>query len=237
VALAAKRKMESRREEAVESAAEGAIEFVADLAPRDTNRYVRAWIMAARAVGLRAPPLPPLRPSAEHGRAMRRLARLTASAERRLAKDTRAREFWHNVYTNRYERTGRKGRWRNDALRKVGAADRRMAKAAEVVQRYREVAGVLERSPTGVIIWGRRPGKRGHGLSTVPRVIEREFGGTARREVGRNGEPTIKLINREPHARIVERNWRLALRARAMAAKRFRKVMKGRHQASGTGDQ
>jgi len=240
-------------EELLREGVRAAVGFMVNRAPKDTNRYARAWQVAALRAGAGGINVLPVKPSGfmkaadVEGRQRQHLARW----ERTLAHQARARLYWFNVYENRYVRTGRKGRWRDDAMRKLKAAEWREARAAEIVKRIRENLAVLASDPSAVVIFGRRKkvaapetsqlpfsdkesvkfqrklDRAAYALGQVDRVIAGTYGGSG--EVVR-GETRVVIIlkNLEPHARIVERQHRLVLRSISVA-KQTTRAAGGRH--------
>lgn len=83
------------------------VQRIDDAAPRDTQRYVRGWIMAGREVGVTSLPLPGVRPS-------KRAEEIKAALLRRA-------KYWDYI-VRRYEAQGRRDKWERKARRKLASA-------------------------------------------------------------------------------------------------------------------
>mgnify|MGYP000305106572 CR=1 FL=1 len=156
--------------------------------------------------------------------------------------EAEARNYWNTIFENRYNRVGRKGRWRDDAMRKMKAAEWRARRAAEIVRRIEEAVLTLKNDPSAVVIFGKKSKARGmliaspgvsgdaaadarfarrleraaFALGQVGRVISKVYGGGG--SVNRDGSRVwVTLIHYEPHAHIVNRKHRLVQRSMAVA--------------------
>lgn len=179
----------------------------------DTRRYLRGWQEAVNKAELLTFPLSPLEPS--------------RFAEQRLGVLEEAVEFWRKE-VERWEEIER--RWREkdhrgevpegtptpDQWRGPKAAKRIYAEAQ---RRYDEFAAS---DFTAAFFYGRT---KSRGLTSVSRFDTKVRGGDGRLVVTPEKAHYV-LINREPHAKIVERKkkwaFRLAGRAFVIGAKRMR---------------
>jgi len=244
---------------AVGHIARNAALFIIAHSPRDTNRFARAWAIAMNQ-GKLGPAVPVLKT-----RKSTFLAK--AGVEERIAKDLRAwrrrlptlrksQLFWHGVFENRYERVGRKGRWRDDAMRKMKAAEKRVAKCQEIIKRLEDaLAMVRDSGGNAIVIFGRKKAaskaglilgidgvdgggafdadrekfrkrveKTAFALSQLHRVIVKTYGGSAE-WLSTGDKVVVRLINLEPHARIIEKKHRLVQRSMAVARRDRKKIV------------
>lgn len=138
-------------------------------APRDTNRYVRAYMQAANQIGVGK-----AEPPVQEGK----------FAEEFLTRLETQVSYWQTRY-NQYVNAGRtKERY----FRKI---EKRLTKAREQLQKW---------NPSAIIIFGRRSAKGGN---TLTRAIGEVYGGEGR-FVESGNRTFLQLVNKEPHARIVE---------------------------------
>lgn len=196
---AVRRAMDGAAEELLRDQAREFVQFVVTAAPKDTNRYARAWAMAGNAAGLGPFPVPEVRES-----------RFWAQNRERLLNQVNRMQdsvdFWTRIIAERYDKQGRRGKWRSDAVRKLARAERRLRRAREELEKFMRAEG-------GAAILIGRAGKAGNLKLTVRHKI---YGGTGR-EFMVAGRTFIQLHNREAHARIVERRHRLVARGMALA--------------------
>lgn len=192
------------------------------LSPADTNRYRRAWAIAANEAGVGPFAVPEVVPSKYNERLKERLE-LQAERWQRIAEDKRkSAEYWQRVYENRYAREGRRGKWERDCAAKRDKAAKIAEKAAKVAARAREEADMIR--PDSIVIWGRRkkaPGGKGYlsaaedlRIGRLATVRVKVHGGTGYVVATSRGGYII-LHNLEPHASIVEKNSRVVSRASA----------------------
>lgn len=193
-----RRRMGGARKAALRAMVEAAFEPMIREAPRDTNRFVRGWIMAARDVKATRVAVPAVKPS-------RYRAEILAILEGQVAVLARALDRKRGVLDRWYTARGRSvSRGYGARLRReVAAAERRLRRAVEELAKARgESAALLFDAVRG----GRR----------VSTVRERIYGGSgAYLEAG--GRVFARLHNKEPHARIVERRTGLLRRANSRA--------------------
>lgn len=231
----------SAAEEAAKfSARHGAGWMVAN-SPRDTHRFVRAWQIAMNQAGIGPVPVSKVKRSGfvERARVEQRLTRQLTFWKRAAHREMQAAAYWNTIYENRYNRVGRKGRWRDDAMMRLKKAQWRADRAAEIVRRLDEAVATVKSDPNVIIIFGknakvrtrdlllnapgggfdnddakfqRRLEKAQFSLGQVTRVISKVYGGTG--VVERSGtRVVVRLTNMEPHARIVEKQHRLVQRS------------------------
>lgn len=196
------------------------VEQLARTSPRDTNRYVRGWIDAGNQAGLGTRRLPTIKQPRDTKFGLERLITQHERARKRVVRAEKSLEFWDNILTNRYERTGRRGRWRRDASRKRAAAKRTLVAATKQFERARQI--LLDATGTddgrgatlnaGVIVIGGRKTKKATSLSSLASVRTKPIGGEGQMLI-LGGRLVLRLANLEPHARIVERRHRVMRRA------------------------
>lgn len=210
-------------ERAVRGLAAEFVDGVMSVAPRDTNRYVRGWALAARAAGVGNVTVPSLEPS-QYNEYL--IDRLELQAHRWAARLTKAKESHSRLaamYESRYASTGRSGKWERDMAAKVKAAETRVRRTQALHDAAAESLAALKADPTALVIWGRET-KREFSKSQLSLVRNKLYGGTGK--VERIGDRTIiTLHNMEPHSSIVEKQHRVVARALArVRAQGLRKV-------------
>lgn len=207
-----KRNGPEARARALEFGMGGAVSYLLKHSPRDTNRYVAAWAMAANEGGLGPFTAPQIRPSRD-----------AEKIEARLSKQywkwhDEAEEFTQIV--RRYEEQGRRDKWYRDAKRKLRKYEKLRDRAGQTLDEF-YLAGGLAGSI--ILIAGRKAGKRGPGLSSLASIRPTFYGGKGER-IQAGSRTFIKLTNLEPHARLVERRSKTlkvaSIRARKIGVKR-----------------
>lgn len=188
----------------------------------DTGRYLRGWQMASNKAGLGPTPLEPLRTSRWDAKNRHRLQ---MQADRWALE----RERWVNIVLSYERRKGFKPSWKSykEAVRildRVGdLEDHALAQLENINKSPAERA---EGEGPAIFIAGRKSRAKldkGRGsarsmfrISQVERAILTTFGGDGR--IYRQGEAWVVFgVNKEPHARIVEKNKRILARALADA--------------------
>lgn len=168
------------------------IEGINEIAPRDTNRYIRGWLLAANDVGLKVPVVP-LEPNSRRTEYLAKLAEQIDSLDKQIEGIEKRLELW-------YERKGRRlgawGRKRKSELRKLR---RRRVRAGEELDKalgteyfsYFDAGSAFE-------------AKNKRKLSTVREKI---YGGKGEMFTA-GGQLFVRLTNMEPHANIVEKRRR-----------------------------
>lgn len=184
------------------------------VSPRNTQRYVRAWLDAGNRAGLGPFVLPPIRPD-RYAKLYRRYLLYQVSQFERIVRDNM--------------RQGRTDRAASTARRRLAAAKRELS-------RYRPDSIVI-----GLQIFaGRRGGERYVRFGTRPVVTVRHkvYGGEGRSAMV-GSDAVVSLKNLEPHARLVERRFsivkRLERAARSVGAPRASRETLGRLAAAGRG--
>lgn len=174
-AMGLKRKHEEMRSKAGERArvavghiARNAGLFIIANSPRDTNRFARAWAIAMNEAKL-GPAVPVLKTRKgqfiENARVEERIADDLRRWRRRLGPLNEARVYWHGIFENRYQRIGRKGRWRDDAMRRMKAAEKKVAKAQEIIRRLEDaLAMVRDSGGNAIVIFGKKKAASKAGL-------------------------------------------------------------------------
>lgn len=202
------------------------VTFIIRTAPRDTNRFVRGYILAWNSIpGARKKTLPPLEVSEFADR-------IEDALRRDLAFATRVREGFHKKVRRlkgiraNTARGGARGESLSSLDKRIRKAERELDKAGDLEDRAITNLESFERAkannePGFAIVFARRRGKKGSktALSRVSRVFtaDRTFGGVGR--LVRIGPDAwaLQLENLEPHARIVNRRTRVVSRAAALA--------------------
>ena len=180
------------------------VDTLETLSPRDTNRYVRAWIQAGRDAGVTEKPMPPLRASRNRERYLEKLrAQLEFWAGRlRYARGRMEQYENHDAQARpRKDGTPRAKRTAQPYYAKMKRLARRAEKQIERAARELEKA---EGSEAFVFfdVEGITQRRQGRSLSTVRDTV---YGGEGR--MLRHGTTAyVELRNKEPHARIVERH-------------------------------
>lgn len=146
-------------------------QVVSQKGPRDTNRYVRAYMVASNELGIGLA-IPAVKPGHFANEFLPMLRRQVA--------------YWEM----RDEQYRRENRTHQKYYRKIQA---RLMKAREQLQKWDE---------TSIIIFGRASRAQGGG-ATLTRAVSRVFGGEGR-FIDHDHLTFIQIVNKEPHARIVE---------------------------------
>ncbi len=222
--------------------------------PSDTGRYRRAWVQAMHAVGIGGIPVPTLRPSRFAQRVEERLEQDTFYFARRVKSARKNADFWLGIMETRYwgakPRPRLRGRWYREALNAWKAAEKEAVRAEADLQAaenalrtYRAArasngaGGAVGATP--VVFWGRRRVRGGRAPARVSAGIGaagRLGGGGDGRAWANEAGASIRAVNREPHAAIVESRSRTlagAMRAMRAAGLRQAKARLGRALAAG----
>lgn len=170
----------------------------------DTNRYIRAWKMAANQAGIGGGfPLPAIRRSKYADRLIVRLENQLVFLQKQVTRAEAAERWWNDVYQARYERKNRRDRWAMDCLRKLDKARRRAKAMSDLVQFASDQLKKFKNGDAGeIVIWGRSQA-RATAKRRYAGVRDKVYGGTGRYR--RAGPRTyLELKNNEPHASLVE---------------------------------
>lgn len=169
-------------------------------APRDTNRYVRAWIQAGNQAGVLEMAVPPVRESRFVEQNEERLKAQELRYRRQLDRAKGRWIRWQNIVIRRYEAVGRtRGRWYQDAKNKLRKAEQDYQQALKVWTRASEELDKLQsHRGQAIVIFGNSK-KRSLTITVRPKV----YGGTGR-VYSSPDRAVMVLHNREPHASIVE---------------------------------
>jgi hypothetical protein len=171
--------------------------------PQDTRRYVRAWSVAGKDAGSTGFPMPEIKATSRKAEYESRLYSQLAAAEKRVKKLGDLKWTWYDSKPER-AKTG----YYNTLVKDLRRAEKRVEQAKEQIE-------LANTSETFILIGGRK-GKRGSGLATIRTKI---YGGHG--QILETSQGTaVRLVNKEPHAKIVERrskSLRLASRVAASA--------------------
>jgi hypothetical protein len=179
------------------------IQRIAITAPRDTNRFVRGWILAGRDAGITNLPTPIVIDSHRKDQYVQRLAEQWSRA-RALA------DRLHAKYDQWYGRSGRRpgaygGRLQRDILK----AEERASRAYEELQLAETVKGFIFIGQGKAVAQGSMRGfNQRHGLGRIATVRVRIYGGRGAIRVQQNSAYLV-LHNLEPHATLVENRHRV----------------------------
>jgi len=178
---------------------------LASLSPRDTNRYVRGWIIAGKMVGVGDVPLPVIKES----KYKREYIEAMLAQIERLEGKVQAID---GLIWAWYEKPGRrKAGYYHKLEDRKRVAEHRVSKARDVLRRYIDrtdsiVMGVgintrqLKGGGTRVRSWWAKD--QGRQLSVT--IRDRVYGGRGRLILAQH-RAVLVLSNLEPHARIIER--------------------------------
>lgn len=168
---------------------------VEETAPRDTNRFVRGWLLACADVGPIPAFIPALTKSARHEQYLKFLEREYKRVIRLLRGLQNTLNLFYYSKPNRNRNTG--------AFRAMKAKERKLQKWADrLIEEYFK----LEGDPTALLFDAER-GKRNY--STVRVGV---FGGRGR-IVPESDRWVVVLHNLEPHTTIVEQRYDIIRRA------------------------
>jgi hypothetical protein len=178
-----------------------AVDVLDTLSPKDTHRYVNAWILAGRDAGVTDKQPYPYNESRRAQAWLDELAKEEAAFARSVARYQAFKDLSDRADAARAGQRKKNGkgyakrattRSYRDNVRKLRAAEKRLAR---VRQEIAKAAG----NP-GFVFFSARFSKRNY--STVRTAI---FGGTGSLKMTPRG-PVVSLTNKEPHARPVEKN-------------------------------
>lgn len=185
------------REDAARVLAAAFVEFAVEHAPRDTNRYVNGWIMAARQVGATTRTPLPTRESRYRKMYENVLTRQLTRLERKSKSLARTLDRW-------YYSKGRRGPWLRKMERELRKLERRAERAREELEAFRSNPDVIVMD-----LFRRKGGRATQRLATTRSAI---YGGAG--ALLRAGSRVfVRLHNREAHASFVEREHRIVSRA------------------------
>lgn len=182
------------------------LKSVASLAPRDTNRYIRGWLLGAADVEISVEEIPPLQPS-RYSEYYAKYLRDQARAV--LTEIVELRERMRNWF----EIPGKPPtQWYLDAERRVRKLARRLQRANEEIAKYEdvEIAGTALVMDARVQMsgWksaaGRYFAQQAMVASKLATVRNRIYGGRGAFVKAPSGAWFVQLINLEAHATIVE---------------------------------
>ena len=178
---------------------------------RDTNRYVRGWILAGRGAGVTGFGLPTLKDSSRRdefiGVLENQVLRVQSSLNRLLATRAWMYERVRPVATHHRRPRPKPG------LKKL---DREIARTRKLLERAQEELAKFTGNKASILIGGYR-GKNSGQRRLKATVREKVYGGEG--SITQVGEATVlRLHNKEPHAQILE--WKYGtLRKAEIAAK------------------
>lgn len=171
----------------------------ARIAPRDTNRYVRGWIVAGKMVGVTDVPLPVIRESKYSKEYIARLIEQQQKFEAQVARVDGLIYAW-------YDKPGRRRRgYYNRLLAERTRWQQRADRAREETEKFIRATGAIVIGVGVNVVGGKVTGSlvRGGGRKISVTVRDRVHGGRGR-VIMSDGRCVIILHNMEPHARIVE---------------------------------
>lgn len=188
------------------------ISRIAATAPRDTNRYVRGWMLAGIDAGVSNLPPPPIGESKRVEQNIQRLERQFLAA-RGLA------DRLQNRYDNWYGRKGRKpGAYGSRLQRDIDKANERANRAYSSLQELQTVKGAIFIGGSGNRNARPNPAGRGfnqrYGLGRLATVRTKIYGGRGQ-IITQKYYASLLLHNMEPHATIVESRHRTYRNARS----------------------
>lgn len=185
------------------------VKVVRQVSPMDTRRYVRGWVLAGRDLGLDVGPVPPLQRS---DWAVNRLEWL----EEQLRQEEKNLAYWQGLddtYKARsrgrgvIQRGDQRGKpkadplrqpyYRNTVLPSLRIAQARTARARTEWEKF-----TGNTDGTALVIFRKNRGPRSRSVRFT--VRDKVYGGSGR-WVEAGGRLFAELVNREPHARIVEK--------------------------------
>lgn len=200
---------------AAAAATEGVNVFVDEVerkAPRDTNRYVRGWQIAAnqvnRSAGVSTRAVLQVKRSSRHGDYINALVRQAGTLKSIIDWRKKRIEMW-------YDQQGRSrgGSWVQRELGKIRTLERRLGRALEELKKATDDPFIL--------YFGGKLQENGPLHRDIKRQVStvrtKLYGGEGRIVGGSEGSVYVQLINKEPHARIVEKKYQVRKRAAAAA--------------------
>jgi len=171
---------------------------VSDTSPRDTNRFLRGWLLAAKDVGPIPVIIPALRATSRHSEYIKYLQQELLRLETERKAVAGMIDFWYTSKPNRKRGT--------PAYNKMTSQVRKMDKWIVRVKEELVKAGGDET----VLLMDKERGKRNY--STVRVGI---YGGEGSiRRIG--GKTLVRWHNKEPHATIIERKYGIIRNAMGM---------------------
>lgn len=168
---------------------------VSATAKRDTNRYVRGFLMAGRDLGANVGPIPNVQPS-KHAKRIREL--IERQVERfgfALGKTKRELEYLYPL--------GRPKRPRSTAYAELFAKERELEK---LYQRAKEELDKLNEGGEATLLIGFLHSGQAQKGRKLLSVRHRVYGGDGKFVVSRGATYAV-VTNREPHAKILEKKW------------------------------
>jgi hypothetical protein len=197
------------------------VQAVVKFSPRDTHRYVRGWMQAARGAGIRTDQLPAIVQSKKRDKIIEALTRqvsLTRAAEGRLRATM---ELWY-VQANRPRRG-----YYHTLQRKIEKAAERSARAEEELKKFLQATGaVVMMRGSGAALNGYQRQLSGDAINLT--VRDKVYGGRGRLTSG-STTSGLMLHNLEPHSRVVEKYRGVVRRARAALGAAGLQQLKGEY--------
>ncbi|MEM1185218.1 MAG: hypothetical protein AAGI53_09475 [Planctomycetota bacterium] len=209
--MAALRKARARvGAKTLRAGAEVFVDVVTEITPRDTNRLVRGWVLAANDAGLDIRAVPPIRPSTRRDQWLEALTEQVDYWQGKVKRFAGLRELYERedrANPLKKDGTPRKRRTRQPYYRKLGRrlrqAERRLGRAEEELAKAAESEGFLFFDRGGFAFGSGSYTKSG--LRKLTSVRDQLYGGTGEvRHVNR--KTYLRLHNLEPHATLIERN-------------------------------
>ena len=191
---------------------------MSDNAPKDTNRYVRGWALAAISVGIDADP-PALRKSRHREALADVLAQQVNKIAKRLSDLQRTKHTWYDAKGRKPDKHSRK------LDRDIAKQEARLEKAQDRARQYgmNEQAIVIMRRSSAALV-GYQKNLRGDALMAEIRL--KVYGGRGS-VVEVPGATIVVMHNLEPHSRAIEKRYRVFANAIA-SVKQFGMTRIGR---------
>jgi hypothetical protein len=181
-----------RRRRFVIDAAGLVMRRVVAVAPRDTARFVRAFCQASNQAGLGPMSEPALVASRHAARIFELISSQHEAAVLRVKKLEKHKEAWYPGGPPKRSRTG----YYRELVKKIEAAKKKALRTRTELHR-------LEEGGDATLMMGFLSGQTQRGRSMLT-VRHKVYGGVGR-VISMNGATIVEIINREPHARLVER--------------------------------
>lgn len=167
----------------------------------DTGRYKRAYELAHNQLGVGALPVTTPRESSYWQANKQRIEEQLRRIEKRIANQERQLEVWNDRASSNWGiSSGRE----TGALKIVTKIEEELARLRRVRKRAIQIVEQTDAAPAGtVVIFGRGGGRHRWSNQKLITIRPRLYGGSAT-QFDLAGTPAVRIVNAEPHARIVE---------------------------------
>lgn len=186
----AARNTEAARRQGVELVVRALVQSIDGRAPRDTNRYVRGWLIAGRMTGVSLP-LPPLKASKYHEAYIILLERWVATCERQVRHFEGQRDY---LYPRGRPRTG--GRAYDRLLARIERARERLDQARRDLE-------AIKADPYATVFHTEKFRSNGKRVKTINEFGRSEWVWRRGDRVGVVSDDTTDLFDREAEVRKV----------------------------------